>query len=299
MSGTRTSSELGLRARTRRARRGNSQHSFGATARALEGLATSGAQVSVHVADLDSGAIVFSGDDFVTLPVADLGVVAVLIETAVRLNDGRLNPDEQVERLDVRPPAMGGLWSHFRSETLRLGDLVALCAAASDPAAINALVQRVGLTAVRNRLGSLGFRKTAVLDAHRDVRGLDDAPHLALGNTRELAQLFGMLLNGTAVSPLISAQVSEWLSTNTDLGLVGSATSLDPLSHEDDKHGLLFINKTGRSDGVRAEGGALAGPRAGAAYAMTVIFEDRSAADRMRVHDAMRTFGIELMEYVH
>lgn len=299
MSGTRTSGEAAFRARTRRARRGNDQRSFGATARALEALATNGAQVSVHVADLDTGAVVFSGDDFVTLPVADLGAVAVLIETAVRLNDGRLHADECVQRRDVRPPAIGGLWSSLQSESLRLGDLVALCASVSDPAAINALIERVGLTAVRNRLSALGFRKTAVLDSHRDERGLDDAPHLALGNTRELAQLFGRLVNGTVVSPLVSAQVSEWLSRNADLGLVGSATTLDPLSHEDDKHGLLFINKTGRSDGVRAEGGTLAGPRAGASYAMAVVFEDRNVTDRMRVHDAMHTFGMELMEYVH
>ena len=63
--------------------------------------------------------------------------------------------------------------------------------------------------------------------------------------------------------------------------------------------GLLFINKTGRGRGVRAEAGVLAGPRAGIAYAMTVCFDDLSIMHRLRVHDAFRVLGVDLMEYVY
>ena len=78
------------------------------------------------------------------------------------------------------------------------------------------------------------------------------------------------------MSPGVSAQVAEWLSLNHDLSLVASATGLDPFAHENDEHGLLFINKTGRDAGIRVEAGVLAGPRAGVSYALIVCFDDLS-----------------------
>ena len=80
--------------------------------------------------------------------------------------------------------------------------------------------------------------------------------------------------------------------------LVAAATGLDPFARDDDDHGLLFINKTGRDRGVRAEAGVLAGPRAGVAYALVVCFDDLSILHRLRAHDAFRTLGVDLMEYV-
>lgn len=50
---------------------------------------------------------------------------------------------------------------------------------------------------------------------------------------------------------------------------------------------------------MRAEAGVLAGPRAGIAYAMTVCFDDLSIMHRLRVHDAFRVLGVDLMEYVY
>ena len=60
----------------------------------------------------------------------------------------------------------------------------------------------------------------------------------------------------------------------------------------------LFVNKTGRDDGIRVEAGVLAGPRAGLAYALIVCFDDLSVMHRLRAHEAFRTLGVELMEYV-
>ena len=116
---------------------------------------------------------------------------------------------------------------------------------------------------MRARIEDLGLERSALLDRFRDERGPDDAPHFALGSARELAQVFAALVNSQAVSVGVSAQVAEWLSLNHDLSLVASATGLDPFSHENDEHGLLFINKTGRDAGIRVEAGVLAGPRAG------------------------------------
>jgi beta-lactamase class A len=111
--------------------------------------------------------------------------------------------------------------------------------------------------------------------------------------------MFAALVNSEAISAGVSAQVAEWLSLNHDLSLVASATGLDPFAHENDDHGLLFINKTGRDDGVRVEAGVLAGPRAGVAYALIVCFDDLSIMHRLRAHGVFRALGVELMEYVY
>jgi len=279
-------------------RAATARRSFTSTLRALDDLAVAGARVSVHVSDLDRGTVVLAGDDFVTQPVAGLGVVPLLIEVAAGIDAGTIDPLEIVERDTVEEVARRGLWDHLKAPALPLVDLAVLAAATGDELAANALLARVGLDAVRARIEGLGLRRSALLDGLRDHRGPDDAPHFALGSARELAGLFGALVNSTAVNASVSAQVAEWLSLNHDLSLVAAATGLDPFAHEDDEHGLLFINKTGRDDGVRAEAGVLAGPRAGLSYALIVCFDDLSVMHRMRAHEAFRTLGVELMEYV-
>ncbi len=271
---------------------------FASTEKALDALAASGARVSVRVSDLDRGTPVLAGDDFVTLPVAGMGIVPLLIEVAAQFDAGTLDPLEIVERDLVPDVAVAGMWRHLLAPALPLGDLAVLAAATGDARAANVLLERVGLDAVRSRLGGLGMPRTALLDRFRDDRGPDDAPHYALGTARELAAVFAALVNTDVVSPGVSAQVSEWLSLNHDLSLVGAVTGLDPFAHDDDKHELLFVNKTGRADGIRAEAGVLAGPRAGVAYALIVAFDDLSMGDRLRAHEAFRAFGLDLMEYV-
>nr|WP_259062843.1 class A beta-lactamase-related serine hydrolase [Microbacterium sp. AK031] len=275
------------------------RRSFVATLRALEELADAGAQVSVHVTDLDTGAEVLAGDDHVTMPIAGLGVVPLLIEVAAGFESGTLDPLEIVEQSSVDDVTMAGVWRNLRAPALPLVDLAVLAAAAGDPMAVNALLAHVRDDRVNDRLQALGLTQTALLDRFRDERGPDDAPHVAVGTTRELAGLFSALVNSTAVDVAVSAQVSEWLSLNHDLSLVAASTGLDPFAHDHDAHGLLFINKTGRERGVRAEAGVLAGPRSGIAYAMIVCFDDLSITHRLRAHDAFRVLGLELMEYAH
>lgn len=275
------------------------RRSFVTTLRALESLADAGAQVSVYVTDLDNGNQVLAGDDHVTLPIAGLGVVPLLIEVAAGFESGTLDPLEIVERSSTEPVVSSGLWRNLRAPALPLSDLAVLAATAGDPIAINSLLQRVGHETVSERIETLGLRHTALLDRIRDRRGPDDAPHVSVGTTRELAGLFSSLVNSRVVDAAVSAQVSEWLSLNQDLSLVATSTGLDPFAHDHDAHGLLFINKTGRDRGVRAEAGVLAGPRAGIAYALVVCFDDLSITHRLRVHDAFRVLGLELMEYTH
>ncbi len=279
-------------------RTGAGRRSFTSTLRALDDLAASGARVAVRIDDLDRGTTVLAGDDNDTLPVGGLGVVPLLVEVAAAFEDGRLNPLDIVDRSALDPVAVAGVWQHLKAPALPLIDVAVLAASVGDALAANALLERVGLPAVRTRLEALGLGRSALLDRFRDRRGPDDAPRVALSSARELASLFAGLVNSRIVDPRVSAQVSEWLSLNTDLSLVASATGLDPFAHENDDHGLLFVNKTGRDDGVRAEAGVLAGPRAGVSYALIVCFDDLSIAHRLRAHDAFRVLGLELMEYV-
>lgn len=279
-------------------RTGAGRRSFTSTLRALDDLAASGARVAVRIDDLDRGTTVLAGDDNDTLPVGGLGVVPLLVEVAAAFEDGRLNPLDIVDRSALDPVAVAGVWQHLKAPALPLIDAAVLAASVGDALAANALLERIGLPAVRARLEALGLGRSALLDRFRDRRGPDDAPRVALSSARELASLFAGLVNSRIVDPRVSAQVSEWLSLNTDLSLVASATGLDPFAHENDDHGLLFVNKTGRDDGVRAEAGVLAGPRAGVSYALIVCFDDLSIAHRLRAHDAFRVLGLELMEYV-
>jgi beta-lactamase class A len=274
------------------------RRSFASTLKALDELAASGARVSVRINDLDRGTVVVQGDDFVTLPIAGLGVVPLLIEVAAAFEAGTLEPLEIVERSSVDPVAVGGLWQHLKAPALPLVDLAVLTAATGDATAANVLLARVGLPAVRARIEQLGLVRSALLDGFRDQRGPDDAPQVALGSARELAEILGALVNSQVVSAGVSAQVAEWLSLNHDLSLVAAATGLDPFSHENDEHGLLFINKTGRDAGIRVEAGVLAGPRAGVSYALIVCFDDLSISHRLRAHEAFRILGLDMMEYV-
>ena len=253
----------------------------------------------MHVVDLDSHVHVLAGDDHVTMPVAGLGVVPLLIEVAAAFESGALDPLEIVERTSVEAVESSGLWRHLRAPALPLEDLAVLAATAGDPIAVNILLEKVGHDRVRERIEGLGLRRTALLDRFRDRRGPDDAPQVAVGSARELAGLFSALVNSQVVDAAVSAQVSEWLSLNQDLSLVAASTGLDPFAHEHDALGLLFVNKTGRDRGVRAEAGVLAGPRAGVAYSLFVCFDDLSISHRLRAHDAFRVLGVELMEYTH
>ncbi|MFW8745459.1 serine hydrolase, partial [Mesorhizobium japonicum] len=137
------------------------------------------------------------------------------------------------------------------------------------------------------------------LDIVRDSRGLDDAPQLSVGSTAELAWLFGALGRGEIVDGLTSSRVLGWLSLGSDLSMVASAFALDPLAHRGADHGLLLVNATGTDAGVRSEAGVVRGPRAAASYAVSVQFPDTGVASRLRVGEALRTVGLDLLEYLY
>ena len=266
---------------------------------ALGELAYEGAQVSASMMDLDTGRVLVAIDERIVLPTASIGKILLLIEVSARLTDRDANAYGILDKTARDAVGDSGVWQHLQAPSLPVADLASLVGATSDNLATNVLLRQVGLQAVRQRTESLGLLRTALLDLVRDSRGPDDAPQLSVGSTAELMWLFSGLARGEVVDTLTSSRVLGWLSLNADLSMVASAFGLDPLSHRGTDHGLLLVNKTGTDSGVRAEAGVLRGPRAGVAYAVSVQFNDNGIAARLRVLDAMRTVGFDLLEYVH
>jgi beta-lactamase class A len=297
-----TTRERRDRARAPRAPRHSALHpveDFSHGFAALGDLAYEGAQVSASVVDLDSQRTLLAVDDRIVLPTASIGKILLLIEVSARLTE-RDFPGYGI--LDKTPrDAVGdsGIWQHLQAPSLPVADLATLVGATSDNLATNVLLNQVGLPAVRARTEDLGLLRTALLDLVRDSRGPDDAPQLSVGSTAELTWLFGSLARGEIVDTLTSSRVLGWLSLGCDLSMVASAFGLDPLSHRGVDHGLLLVNKTGSDAGVRSEAGILRGPRAAVAYAASVQFNDSGIAHRLRVLDAMRAVGVDLLEFVH
>jgi beta-lactamase class A len=266
---------------------------------ALAQLALSGVQVSARATDLATGRVLFSVDDHVALPTASIGKVLLLIELSARITERGSAGLAVLDRREVGSVGDSGLWQHLQVVSLPAMDLAALVGGVSDNLATNVLLRHIGQDAVRARAESLGLSKTALLDVVRDERGPDDAPHLSVGSASELTWLFAALARGDVVDAETSARVVGWLNLNADQSMVGAAFGVDPLAHRGDEHGLVLINKTGTDRHVRAEAGVLRGPRAGASYAVLLHFHDRDLAARLAVLDAMRTIGLDLLEYVH
>ena len=266
---------------------------------ALAQLAYAGATVSASVIDLRTGLTLVSIDDRVAMPTASVGKILLLIEVSARIT---ARDAAGFGILDKTPgDAIGapGIWHRLQATALPVADLAALVGATSDSLATNVLLRHIGLEAVRTRTESLGLGRTALLDLARTTRGPDDAPQLSVASTAELAWLFAALSRGEIVDHVTSDRVLGWLALNADLSLVASAFGLDPLAHRSTDHGIRVVNKTGVDFGVRAEVGLLSGSRTGVSYAVTVQFADADLATRLRVIEAIRTVGYDLLEYVH
>jgi beta-lactamase class A len=273
--------------------------SFRPSFRALGALAYEGARVSVAVLELDTGRPIFAVDERIVLPTASVGKILLLVEVSARLTERRMSDFAIIDRSPQDAAADSGIWQHLQAPAMPIADLAALVGATSDNLATNVLLRQIGLDAVRSRTEQLGLVRTALLDVVRDARGPDHAPQLSVGSAAELSWLFHALMHGQIVDRQTSDRVLNWLSLNTDLSMVASAFGHDPLAHRGVEHNTWMLNKTGSDEGVRSEAGVLRGPRAGLTYALSVQFEDRDLASRLRVMDAMRTFGLDLLEWVH
>ena len=285
--------------RVARHRGAGGHENFSSSFTALGQLAYDGAQVSASVIDLVAGKNLVAIDDRIVLATGSIGKILLLVEVSARLTAREFSGYGILDKSPQDAVADSGIWQHLQAPSLPVSDLGALVGATSDNVATNVLLRLVGLDAVRARTESLGLVRTALLDLVRDNRGPDDAPQLSVGSAAELSWLFGALYRGQVVDQVTSRRVMGWLALNTDLSMVASAFGLDPLAHRAPDHGIQLVNKTGSDAGVRSEAGILQGPRTAVSYSVTVQFRDDSLARRLRILEAMRTVGSDLLEYVN
>lgn len=219
------------------------------------------------------------------LRTASVGKLLLLAETARRITAGELDPGELLPRDPRLAVADSGLWQHLATAELPIADLAVLIAAVSDNYATNVLLDRVGLASVAALAGGLGLRQTALHDRVRDNRGPEHPATLSTGCAAELAALMGRLSRGELVDPATDALVDRWLATSTDLSMVAAAFHDDPLEHV---HGVR--NKTGTSDGVRAD----TGYRDGVVYAVLANWDPAEGDATATVMEGMRAIGAAL-----
>ena len=104
------------------------------------------------------------------LRTASVGKLLLLVETARQIEDGRLDPAEQLRKDRGLAVADSGLWQHLTTDTLPVADLAVLIAAVSDNYATNVLLGRIGLGALADLADDLGLRDTALPAERKDAR---------------------------------------------------------------------------------------------------------------------------------
>jgi beta-lactamase class A len=264
--------------------------------RLLGAEALRGTRWSVAVRDATSGATLVELDGHRLLRTASVAKVYVLVEVAVRLAAGELDPLLPVDRRSTAPVADSGLWHRFAGDVLPVVDVAALVGAVSDNLAANALVALLGLDTVRARAAQHAADGSTLHDLVRDVRGAADPPTLSEGSAADWVSLFAGLKRGTVESPRVSELVLGWLAAGADLSMVASAFGLDPLSHAcAPDRGIAVWNKTGTDAGLRADVGVVdVGSRTLAYAAICNWSPDADPDPRDAVLLAMRGIGAAL-----
>jgi beta-lactamase class A len=264
--------------------------------RLLAADALRGTRWSVELHDATSGETLVALEHHQLLRTASLAKVFLLVEVAVRLEAGELDPLLPVDRRATAPVADSGLWHRFAGEVLPLADAAELVGAVSDNVATNALLELVGLDAVQARAAQHAADGSTLHDRVRDVRGAADPPTLSEGSAADWAALFAGLKRGSVESPRVSETVLGWLAAGTDLSMVGSAFGLDPLSHAcGPDRGIALWNKTGTDAGVRADVGVVDVAGRTLAYAAICNWSPHAGDDpRDAVLAAMRGIGASL-----
>lgn len=214
------------------------------------------------------------------LRTASVGKVFLLAELSARLDAGTLDEHHPVDRRRVEPVADSGLWQHLATDVLPLVDAARLVGTVSDNWATNALLELVGLDAVRERARRLAPGGSMLHDLVRDDRGPEHPPTLSEGCARDWV----------VILPTLDQRVLEWLSSGVDLSMVAAAWALDPLAHREDPD-VRLVNKTGTAEGVRADVGVVERDGRLTTYAALAEWDPAHHGLRGPVMVAMRGIG--------
>jgi beta-lactamase class A len=235
-------------------------------------------RVAVGVRHLETGESFYHDADRV-MPTASLIKVAVLIETYLQADEGKLSLRDQVTLRDAdKVPGSGVLTYHFDEGTrLSLRTVVRLMMAFSDNTATNLVLDRITIPAVNRRMADWGLQETR-LNA-KVFRGSTTSVNPArtqrygLGSTtaREMVKLFTELGAGQRLRPALKQVVLGHLKKNDDK--LKFSRYLPP--------GTVVAHKDGAVSAARTDAGILFTP--GGAVVVCVL-TDRNA-DRRWVDD--------------
>lgn len=255
--------------------------------------------VAAHAVDLVTGDVLFALNEQVVMPGVSLGRLLLLAEVAARLQRDPLSGLDRMDRFGEKSTHSSGLWRSMDASLLSVHDLAALVGATNDSLAVHVLLRRVGFAAVHARAEAEGMNNATLLDLARDHEATDDAHSLGTSSVTDLTTFFSSLALGRIDNVATSRQVIEWLSLNSDLSLVSSAFGLDPHIHPHTQRGITLVNATSAVRGVLSEAGLVQGKHATVAFAVSAYGDDDDLPTRLAVIDAMRTLGVNLLEYVY
>ena len=241
----------------------------------VEGLATQGGTFAVAV----PGLVEYQAE--LVLPLASVGKLLLLAETARQIAAGARATAEPVELIDADYCGGSGLLRGLTARRWTIGDLALLTASVSDNTATNALLRVVGLDRVNDGAATLGLTQTRILDQIREPRLPEDAPTFAVGTARELADLAARIADPTPADRPWADLALSWLAANTDRSMVPALIPHDP---EDDRlptASLLpagapaswLANKTGTDAGIRSDVGVVVGTWRRVPYAVLTTCE--------------------------
>ncbi|HXY30575.1 MAG TPA: serine hydrolase [Gemmatimonadaceae bacterium] len=204
--------------------------------------------VGYAVRNLDTGEqLSRRGDE--TFPTASLIKVAILVTVYDLVETKQISLDDPLTLLDVDKVGGSGVLQYIHGgTTLSVRDAAQLMTMVSDNTATNLLLDRIAIRRVWAKMDSLGLKNTRV---HHKVmlRTLtsvvpDSSNKYGLGKTtpNEMAQLFGFLAQGKAVSPRADSAMLAMLETNDDEQMLQRYLE-----------GIRAAHKTGADDEVRTE----------------------------------------------
>jgi beta-lactamase class A len=213
-------------------------------AAALDRLATEAdGVVGYAIVDITSGER-FARLERTAFPTASTIKLAILYELFRQADAGTIALD-QVAPMDRTRAVPGGLLNELTNPSLSPRDLAVAMILQSDNTATNVLIDRVGMTAVNQRLMALGLSETKLrrymIDLAAARRGDEN-----ISTPSDLATLMLLFHRGEGLSPASHKAALEILQKPKSTPIRTGVPS-----------GVLVASKSGELEGVRADAGVV------------------------------------------
>jgi beta-lactamase class A len=180
-------------------------------------------KVAIAVKHLGTGESYYLNADE-SMPTASLIKVAVLVETYLQVQEGKIQLSDPITLHDAdKVPGSGLLTKHFSDgATFPLRDAVHLMCAVSDNTATNLILDKVGIRAVNKRMEDWGYPETKV--NAKSFRGSttsvdpERTKKYGLGSTtaREMVGIFEQIYVSDRLKPAAKQCVIGQLRANED-----------------------------------------------------------------------------------